>query len=129
MTSEQLNQALYLSKIVFKVRLRQLMDRDHLLQKELASVIDVSPILISKYVSGTVFPRYKKLYMIATYFNVPLEVLVGQDKLTALYLKELQQSNTVPKFDNLKASLLNQFVDTYKIDPILAVNECRENIY
>ena len=49
--------------------------------------------------------------------------------MTALYLKELQQSNTVPKFDNLKASLLNQFVDTYKIDPILAVNECRENIY
>ena len=118
-----------MSKIVFKVRLRQLMDRDHLLQKELASVIDVSPILISKYVSGTVFPRYKKLYMIATYFNIPLEVLVGQDKLTALYLKELQQSNTVPKFDNLKASLLNQFVDTYKIDPILAVNECRANIY
>ena len=87
MTNEQLNQALYLSKIVFKVRLRQLMDRDHLLQKELASVIDVSPILISKYVSGTVFPRYKKLYMIATYFSVPLEVLVGQDELTALYLK------------------------------------------
>ena len=35
MTSEQLNQALYLSKIVFKVRLRQLMDRDHLLQKRI----------------------------------------------------------------------------------------------
>ena len=105
------------------------MDRDHLLQKELASVIDVSPILISKYVSGTVFPRYKKLYMIATYFSVPLEVLVGQDELTALYLKELQHTNSVPKLDNLKASLLNQFVDTYKIDPILAVNECRANIY
>ena len=129
MTSEQLNQALYLSKIVFKVRLRQLMDRDHLLQKELASIIDVSPILISNYVSGTVFPRYKKLYMIATYFSVPLEVLVGQDELTSLYLKELQQANSVPKLDNLKASLLNQFVDTYKIDPILAVNECREKIY
>ena len=118
-----------MSKIVFKVRLRQLMDRDHLLQKELASVIGVSPILISKYVSGTVFPRYKKLYMIAAYFSVPLEVLVGQDELTALYLKELQQANSVPKLDNLKASLLNQFVDAYKIDPILAVNECRENIY
>ena len=128
MTNEQLKQALYMSKIVFKVRLRQLMDRDHL-QKELASVIDVSPILISKYVSGSVFPRYKKLYMIATFFGVPLEVLVGQDKLTALYLNELQQSNTFLKFDNLKASLLNQFVDAYKIDPILAVNECRENIY
>ena len=89
MTNEQLKQALYMSKIVFKVRLRQLMDRDHLLQKELASVIDVSPILISKYVSGSVFPRYKKLYMIATFFGVPLEVLVGQDKLTALYLNEL----------------------------------------
>lgn len=118
-----------MSKIVFKVRLRQLMDRDHLLQKELASVIDVSPILISKYVSGAVFPRYKKLYMLATYFGVPLEVLVGQDKLTTLYLNELQQSNTFLKFDSLKASLLNQFVDAYKIDPILAVNECRENIY
>ena len=67
--------------------------------------------------------------MIATYFSVPLEVLVGQDELTALYLKELQQTNSVPKLDNLKASLLNQFVDTYKIDPILAVNECRKNIY
>ena len=95
----------------------------------MASVIDVSPILISKYVSGSVFPRYKKLYMIATFFGVPLEVLVGQDKLTALYLNELQQSNTFLKFDNLKASLLNQFVDAYKIDPILAVNECRKNIY
>lgn len=29
--------------------------------------------------------------MIAAYFSVPLEVLVGQDELTALYLKELQQ--------------------------------------
>ena len=65
-------------------------------KKELASIIDVSPILISKYVSGTVFPRYKKLYMIATYFSVPLEVLVGQDELTALYLKELQQANSIP---------------------------------
>ena len=129
MTNEQLKQSLYMSKIVFKVRLRQLMDRDHLLQKELASVIDVSPILISKYVSGAVFPRYKKLYMLATYFGVPLEVLVGQDKLTTLYLNELQQSNTFLKFDSLKASLLNQFIDAYKIDPILAVNECRESIY
>lgn len=129
MTNEQLKQALLMSKIVFKVRLRQLMDRDHLLQKELAAVIDVSPILISKYVSGAVFPRYKKLYMLATYFGVPLEVLVGQDKLTTLYLNELQQSNTFLKFDSLKASLLNQFIDAYKIDPILAVNECRESIY
>ena len=56
-------------------------------------------------------------------------MLVGQDELTALYLKELPQVNSVLKLDNLKASLLNQFVDTYKIDPILAVNECRENIY
>ena len=33
--------------------------------------------------------------MIAAYFSVPLEVLVGQDELTALYLKELQQVSSV----------------------------------
>ena len=50
-----------MSKLIFKVRLRQLMDRDGILQRELADVVHVSPVLISKYVSGKTFPRYNKL--------------------------------------------------------------------
>ena len=44
-----------MSKLIFKVRLRQLMDRDGILQRELADVVHVSPVLISKYVSGKTF--------------------------------------------------------------------------
>lgn len=127
MPSNQFQVALEMSKLIFKIRLRQLMDRDGILQRELADVVHVSPVLISKYVSGKTFPRYNKLLMIATYFQIPLDVLVGQDELSQLYLRAPTNNSNELKF--IKSNLLTQFVEKYNIDPILAINHCKNEFY
>ena len=66
----------------FKERVKTLMERDGISQKELANLSGISEASVSRYLSGDLKPRMDILTNIAKVFNVSTSYLVGEeDKL------------------------------------------------
>lgn len=63
----------------FDERVKELMIRDNLSQKELAKLSGISESSISRYLSGELKPRMDILTNIAKVFNVSSSYLVGED--------------------------------------------------
>ena len=63
----------------FKERVRSLMERDNISQKELANLSGISEASISRYLSGDLKPRMDILINIAKVFKVSTSYLVGED--------------------------------------------------
>ena len=63
----------------FKERVRSLMERDNISQKELANLSGISEASISRYLSGDLKPRMDILTNIAKVFKVSTSYLVGED--------------------------------------------------
>lgn len=64
----------------FKERVKELMIRDGISQKELAKLSGISESSISRYLSGDLKPRMDILTNIAKVFNVSTSYLVGEDE-------------------------------------------------
>lgn len=62
----------------FKERVKSLMERDNISQKELARLSGISEASISRYLSGDLRPRMDILANIAKVFNVSTSYLVGE---------------------------------------------------
>ena len=60
-------------------------------QRELAEALNVSKSTISMYENGTRKPSFEVLGVIADYFNVDMDVLVGRDSPKSKY--EIQNEN------------------------------------
>lgn len=60
------------------IHLRALRKMKHMTQEELASVLNISQQTISRYENGVHYPDIDSLIMIADYFNVPMDVLIGR---------------------------------------------------
>lgn len=70
------------SSLTFGERLRQLREERNLTQKALASVIGVSPRMVSFYESGAHFPRDEgTLLKLAAFFEVSTDYLLGYSQL------------------------------------------------
>lgn len=63
----------------FKERVKTLMERDGISQKELANLSGISEASVSRYLSGDLKPRMDILTNIAKVFNVTTSYLVGED--------------------------------------------------
>ena len=63
---------------IFAVRLRDLMERNKTTQLELARATSITRQAISQYTDGSVMPNIEKLYLIAKYFNVSADYLLGE---------------------------------------------------
>ena len=62
----------------FPQRLKELREGLKLTQAELAKRVQMSPGAIGNYESGARTPRLDDLEMLADYFNVPMDYLVGR---------------------------------------------------
>ena len=62
----------------FKERVKSLMKRDNISQKELAKLSGISEASVSRYLSGDLRPRMDILTNIAKVFNVSTSYLVGE---------------------------------------------------
>lgn len=62
----------------FKERVKRLMERDNISQKELAKLSGISEASVSRYLSGDLRPRMDILANIAKVFNVSTSYLVGE---------------------------------------------------
>lgn len=65
---------------VLAVRLRQLMKGKEITQQELAEKTGCSRQAIAQYMDGSNAPNIDKLILIAEFFNVSIDYLVGKDK-------------------------------------------------
>lgn len=66
----------------FGTRLRELREDHDMTQKQLATIISVSPRMISFYESGEHFPRDETiLFKLADYFQVSTDYLLGYSNL------------------------------------------------
>lgn len=63
----------------FKNRVKSLMERDDISQKELAKLSGISEASVSRYLSGDLRPRMDILANIAKVFNVSTSYLVGEE--------------------------------------------------
>lgn len=91
------------------IRMRKLRDQKKLYQKDIARVLGIAPERYSKYETGAREPDIETLKMIATYFNVSVDYLIGFDDKTNLnkialqeYIKTMEDS-----FSQLKKYINN----------------------
>ncbi len=96
---------------VFTSRVKKLMERDNISQKELAALSGISESSISRYLSGTLKPRMDILANIAKVFNVSVSYLVGEENKSSTadaYEETLcvVTRNKAKLSDNQKAELI-----------------------
>ncbi|MBQ9118725.1 MAG: helix-turn-helix transcriptional regulator [Lachnospiraceae bacterium] len=61
----------------FNTRLKQLRQKHHLTQGDLADILALKPTAISNYESGRNEPSFEKLIALSRYFNVSCDYLLG----------------------------------------------------
>ena len=59
------------SKKIFQKRFNELLDRQHITQKEIASICRVSKSTVSTWSKGLNMPRMDKIELLANYFGLP----------------------------------------------------------
>lgn len=106
---------------ILAVRLRQLMEGKRITQQELADKTGCSRQSISQYMDGSNAPNIDKLILIAEFFNISIDYLVGKDKEQTE--EELVQSivnytgldeKSVEVLHNLKCESTNEIEETVK---------------
>lgn len=64
----------------FSIRLKKLREEKSIRQEDLATILNISRQAISNYEQGTRLPKDEKiLFLIADYFNVSIDYLLGRD--------------------------------------------------
>lgn len=79
----------------FTKRVKELMERDQISQKELAKLSGISESSISRYLSGSKEPRIDILANIAKVFNVTTSYLVGEENCAPQFLDAYEETLAV----------------------------------
>ena len=64
-------------KSVFRTRLRELIKERGITITALAKELKISRQSVSKYINGSAYPNIERLFMIARFFDVSSDYLVG----------------------------------------------------
>ena len=64
-------------KNLFASRLKELLEENHLSKRKLAKEVGVSAASISDWTNGKIQPTAESIYVIAQYFNVSSDYLLG----------------------------------------------------
>lgn len=90
----------------FGLRIRQLREARNMSQEELGRRVGRSKPVISNYENNIKFPPLEVLISIANVFNVSLDYLVGIEKKDALYINNLNETQS-----NIMKLLYEEFSD------------------
>jgi transcriptional regulator with XRE-family HTH domain len=106
-------------KTTIAEKVKKLRIENKLHQRELASILGVSPANISKYERGEIEIRYDALIKLSKYFNVSIDYLFGLKDSRNIsdnfdnyydYIKVIEKS--IP--EGLTADILNMLVDVWR---------------
>lgn len=73
------------SKQVFQMRFNELLNREHITQKEIASICKVSTSTVSTWSKGLNMPRMDKIEILATHFNLPKSYFIEEKDETVSF--------------------------------------------
>ncbi len=76
----------------FGLRLKELRERKHLSQSDVAKRLDVTRSTVSGYECNTITPSLDQLVKLAVLYNTSLDYLMGMDNRFHLYLDDLSES-------------------------------------
>jgi len=78
-----------LDRTIFANRLKDLREQFFLTQPDLGGVINVSQSNISRYEKGLSFPSVETLYLMADYFDISIDYLVGRtDRKKLIFIED-----------------------------------------
>ena len=110
---------------VFSVRLRELLDNKKISNTEFAYIMNVSPQMVSFWRNGDNIPDIKKVCIMADYFNVSIDYLLGRTdiattqtdihtacKVTGLSEVAINKIIMIGDFDKSIIDALNSFILT-----------------
>lgn len=66
------------SKRIFQMRFNELLDQEHITQKEVAAICKVSTSTVSTWSKGLNMPRMDKIEILANYFNRPKSYFIEE---------------------------------------------------
>jgi len=95
----------------FGLRLKELRERKHLSQSDVAKRLEVTRSTISGYECNTITPSVDQLIKLAVLYNTSLDYMMGMDNRFHLYLDDLsesQQKAILDIVDRLKEEFLNE---------------------
>lgn len=76
-------------KLLFPLRLKQLMEENNETIYTVSSVVNLSPSTISRYINGLMVPKLPTVHVLAQYFNVNPSWLMGA----------CEERNILPSYD------------------------------
>ena len=93
----------------FGLRLKELRERKHLSQADVAERLDVTRSTVSGYECNTITPSAEQLVRLARLYNTSLDYMMGLENRSHLYLDDLsesQQRAILDVVDRLKEEFL-----------------------
>ncbi|GCF95665.1 transcriptional regulator [Enterococcus florum] len=95
---------------MFHEKLQELRKSRGMTQEELSEVLDVSRQSISKYESGTAEPSFEKLRMIAVYFGVSFDYLLGNgEKASTEKIVVNERSNRIAIISKIDGAMSSYY--------------------
>ncbi len=76
----------------FGLRLKELRERKHLSQADVAKRLEVTRSTVSGYECNTITPSLDQLVKLAVLYNSSLDYMMGMDNRFYLYLDDLSES-------------------------------------
>jgi len=95
----------------FGLRLKELREKKHLSQSDVADRLGVTRSTVSGYECNTITPSLEQIVKLAVLYNSSLDYMMGMDNRPCLYLDDLNESQRQTVFDivkRLKQEFLNQ---------------------
>ena len=89
----------------FKTRLKQLRNERKINQRELAKYLNVAPSTISMYENGQREPNFEVLEVLADFFNVDMNYLLGKTDKTIKLLIDKPQGLKIPVLGTVAAGI------------------------
>ena len=89
----------------FKTRLKQLRNERKINQRELAKYLNVAPSTISMYENGQREPNFEVLEVLADFFNVDMNYLLGKTDKTTKLLIDKPQGLKIPVLGTVAAGI------------------------
>ncbi len=116
---------------MFGKKLKHLREYRNMSQKELAEALSLSPSTIGMYEQGSRQPDHEKLRIIADYFGVTTDYLLGREEAYAEFLTQWEKFHKEKNFRELMSIGLDKFAEKYgkdKLEETLSQLNKRDNI-
>ena len=95
----------------FKVRLKELRQSKGLTQRALAERLNISKSAVSMYENGSREPDHETTELIADFFNVDIDYLVGRSDMTTKFINPNSESTSSEYYNPESATLAQEMFD------------------